>query len=216
MDYLAETLNISELPSFEEFAKIRAMLAESRIPAMLEIVESYEDSETPLVVFSAHRKPIDELANREGWAVITGDVKPEDRRNIVKRFQAGELKGIGLTISAGGTGLTLTRASNELFVDLDWTPANNIQSEDRCVRIGATTDKVLIMRLSSNHPLDKHIHALLEFKIALAYQALDRINKPTEIKTEKIELREETEEEMLARMAEQEKLIENAEKESVS
>jgi SNF2 family DNA or RNA helicase len=215
VEYLAEALNTSELPSFSEFSKLRALLAESRIPAMLEIVEQYEESETPLIVFSDHRKPIDTLATRDGWAVITGDTDKLERRNIVKRFQNGELKGIGLTIAAGGVGLTLTRASNILFVDMNFRPSQNSQAEDRAVRIGATADHVLVMRLSSNHPLDSHMHAMLEFKTELMYQALDRINKPTEIQNTKTELREETEEEMLARMASQEKLIENAEREVV-
>jgi hypothetical protein len=165
-------IDLDSLPSFESFSKIRAMIASSRIPAMIEIVEEYEETETPLVVFSAHRAPIDELAKREGWAVITGDVKAEDRTEIVRRFQAGELKGVGLTISAGGVGLTLTRASHVLFVDKDWTPGNNMQSEDRLHRIGQT-NCVLVKSMVSNHPLDIHVHNLIEYKIEMARRALD-------------------------------------------
>ena len=78
------------------------LLAEVRIPAMFEEVESYEESDTSLIVFSAHKAPIQELVKRDGWKIITGDTKPEDRRNIVHTFQNGQLKGIGLTIQAGG------------------------------------------------------------------------------------------------------------------
>lgn len=134
---LASKLDMSSLPSFDEFSEIRALLAEARIPAMLEEVESYEDSGTPLVVFSAHKAPIKELAKRDGWEIITGDTSPEKRNGIVKAFQAGKLKGLGLTIQAGGVGITLTHASNALFVDLDWTPAWNLQAEDRmCIARG--------------------------------------------------------------------------------
>jgi SWI/SNF-related matrix-associated actin-dependent regulator 1 of chromatin subfamily A len=165
-------IDLDSLPSFESFSKIRAMIAASRIPAMLEIVEEYEESETPLVVFSAHRAPIDELAKREGWAVITGDVKPEERTEIVGKFQDGELKGVGLTISAGGVGLTLTRASHVLFVDKDWTPGNNMQAEDRLHRIGQV-NSVLVKTMVSNHPLDIHVHNLIEYKMEMARRALD-------------------------------------------
>ena len=204
IDSVVADLDASSLPAFSAFSAIRAKLAESRIPAMLEIVESYEDAETPLVVFSAHRKPIDELSRREGWAVITGDTKAEDRRDIVHAFQSGALKGIGLTIQAGGVGITLTRASNVLFVDLDWTPAANIQAEDRLLRIGQESN-VLVMRMSSTHPLDVHMQELIELKIALAYKALEACVKFTPIKprplAQEIKIIEETDEELMARIA---------------
>ncbi len=201
-DSLSEELDAEDLPSFTEFSKIRAMLAESRIPAMLEIVEGYEESGTPLVIFSAHKKPIEALKDREGWKIITGDTGAEDRRNTVHEFQDGKLKGIALTIQAGGVGITLTRATNALFVDLDWTPAMNLQAEDRLVRIGSTGDYVLFMRMSSNHPLDRHIQKLLAYKIELAYRALEASIKfkPPPPRMPGVAVIEETDAELMARI----------------
>ena len=157
-----------------ELAKIRAILAECRIPAMLEIVESYESSETPLLVFSAHRKPIETLSGRDRWGIITGDTPAKQRSEIVQRFQDGELLGVALTIQAGGVGLTLSRASNILFVDLDWTPAMNIQAEDRAHRIGSSTDtNLLIMTMCSRHPVDVHIHNLIQKKMEIIEATLN-------------------------------------------
>ena len=189
-------LDMKELPPFEMFAEIRASLAESRIEAMLEIVENHEEEEIPLVVFSAHRAPIDTLAGREGWATITGSTKPEDRQDIVRKFQSGELKGVGLTIAAGGVGLTLTRAWKALFVDLDWTPALNAQAEDRICRIGQTKP-CEIVRMVSDHVLDRHIHELIAEKIDLFNSAIDR-----DIGNVKLTVAEgETDERYTARMA---------------
>jgi len=197
-----DEIDVEELPAFSEFSEIRALLAEARIPAMLEIVESYEDSGTPLAVFSAHKKPIEALADRVGWRIITGDTDPEDRRNFVREFQEGKLKGIALTIKTGGVGVTLTRATNALFVDLDWTPSWNIQAEDRLVRIGATGSHVLIMRMRSNHPLDRHIQKLLAHKIALAYKALEASIKfkPPPPRMPGVAVIEETDAEMMTRI----------------
>ncbi len=197
-------LEMADLPGFEKFSELRALLAKSRIPAMLEMVEEFEESETPLLVFSAHRAPIEALKDRAGWAIITGNTSAEERFNIVKLFQSGKLKGVGLTIQAGGVGLTLTRASHALFVDLDWTPAMNIQAEDRICRIGQTSDKVLIKRMVSNHPLDKHIQMLLEWKLLIAQQALEASIKFTPLKprplAQDIKIVEETDEELAARI----------------
>lgn len=149
--------------AFTQISRARAALATAKIPAMLEVVEQYEDAGEPLVVFSAHRAPIDLLAKRDGWAVITGDTPPDERSEIQKRFQAGELRGIGATIRAGGVAITLTKAHHAIFVDLAWTPALNSQAEDRICRIGQ--DKgVIVKRLIASHPLDKRVMALLTQK----------------------------------------------------
>lgn len=205
-DDLAAKLDLLDLPNFSMFSEVRTLLAAARIPAMLEMVEAYEDSGTPLVVFSDHVKPIEELGKRDGWKIITGDTNPLDRRNIVHEFQEGLLKGIGLTIGAGGTGLTLTRASHVLFVDLNWTPALNIQAEDRVVRIGQNASNVLIMRMRSSHPLDVHIQALLQKKMRIALAALETSIRFKPLKPRKpgVALVEETDEELLARIREAE------------
>ncbi len=81
-------------------------------------------------------------------------------------FQRGELKGIGCTIKAGGVAITLTRASNEIFVDREPVPALNEQAEDRCFRMGQKR-AVLVRILVARHPLDERIMEIIEGKRAL-------------------------------------------------
>lgn len=166
-------IDSGELPDFQEFSALRAQLAESRIPTLLEMAEDHEEQEIPLVVASAHLTPINALGEREGWAVITGDVSAEKRQDIVRRFQAGEFKGIGITIQAGGVGITLTRAWKMIFVDLDWVPANNMQCQDRIRRIGQTKP-VEIVRMVSDHILDRHVQFLLVEKMAMIDAAVEK------------------------------------------
>lgn len=197
-------LDLDTIPDFNTFSRVRALLAKAKIPAMLNLIEEHEETDTPVVVFSAHRAPIDELASRDGWDVITGDTSAEDRQNVVRRFQCGELKGVGLTIKAGGVGLTLTRASNAIFVDLDWTPSWNIQAEDRICRIGQKSDNVTIKRLVSSHPLDLHIQNIIEYKVKLAYMALDNDyvfkGKVSSQKSDFVDIKEESDEELSERI----------------
>lgn len=190
-----------ELPPFEKFSEIREKLARSRIPAMLEYVENAEEQDVPMVVFSAHLAPMDELMTRPGWAVITGVTSPERRQEIVRDFQAGRLKGVGCTIRAGGVGLTLTRAWKALFVDLDWTPAANSQAEDRICRIGQKSNKVEIIRMVSDHPLDLHVLKLLAMKMALIEAAIETKMEARNGAPKPANGQEETQAEFEARMA---------------
>jgi len=196
-----------ELPPFEKFSEIREKLARSRVDAMIEYVENAEEQEVPLVVFSAHLAPLDALLGRPGWAVITGVTSPIKRQEIVRAFQAGQLKGVGVSIKAGGVGINLTHAWKALFVDLDWTPAANWQAEDRIARIGQLSNKVEIIRMVSDHPLDLHIQNMLVDKIDTIIKAID-----SSVHGEKVEVKPgvqgETEEEFQARIN---KLLERAE-----
>ena len=149
--------------AFEEISEARAALATAKIPAMLEIVESYEEQNEPLVVFSAHRAPIDLLGKREGWAVITGDTSAEERTAVENAFQAGQLKGVAATIQAGGVAITLTHSAHALFVDRAWNPGLNDQAEDRICRIGQSRGCVIRM-LQAEHAIDARVEGLLDEK----------------------------------------------------
>lgn len=151
---------------FEAIAEARAALATCKTAAALELIEPYEDAGEPLVVFCCHKAPVLVIAARDGWESITGDTPPERRTELVRRFQAGELKGLACTIQAAGVGLTLTRGAHALFLDLHWTPALNRQAEDRLVRIGQTRG-VVITTLVADHLLDRRVSSLLRAKAAL-------------------------------------------------
>lgn len=159
--------------AFEAIAKTRAALAMAKIPAMMEILDQYEADNSPVVVFSAHRGPIEALAHRAGWAQFTGTTPAADRTELVRRFQAGEFKGLGATIGAGGVGHTMTYAHNALFVDLDWTPAMNCQAEDRICRIGQ--DRGCVIRvLVAPDTIDDDVAMLLIAKQAIIDGSIEK------------------------------------------
>lgn len=213
-DEYGEELEQGSLPPFEEFSALRARLAASRIPALVELVEQYEEQDVPLLVFSVHRAPVDQIGAREGWAAITGDTSAEERTAIVARFQAGELRGVALTIAAGGVGITLTRASTAVFVDLAWRPSDNWQAEDRMRRIGQLADKITVVRLVSDHPLDLHVQDLLAMKIALVQAAIEKTAAYTAPAAQAgATWRAETDEELAARLAQREADLAAAERE---
>ncbi len=180
-----KTLGADELPDFQKFSGTRAALAESKIPALFELLDARDASADPIIVFSAHRAPVAAVVERYGdaWAQITGDTSPEERSRIETDFQAGKYRGLVATIQAVGVALTLTRAHEEIFVDRCWTPADNAQAEDRCCRIGQTNG-VLVTDLVARHPLDEHVYAVLMRKQALIDATLKKVSVVTESDTE--------------------------------
>jgi len=149
--------------SIGEISTARRILAMAKVPAAEAIVEQFEKKNEPILVFSCSKDAVNYFGRRKGWDKIDGSVKALDRRNIVKAFQAGKLKGLAIVIRAGGTGLTLHRANTALFIDMEWNPAKNIQAEDRIYRIGQKRN-VMIYQMVGNHPIDKHLHQLLAWK----------------------------------------------------
>jgi SNF2 family DNA or RNA helicase len=72
-----------------------------------------------------------------------------------------------LSLKAGGTGLTLTRATHVVHYDRWWNPAVEDQATDRAYRIGQ--DKpVQVHRLVTENTLEDRIATVIESKRALA------------------------------------------------
>jgi SWI/SNF-related matrix-associated actin-dependent regulator 1 of chromatin subfamily A len=95
----------------------------------------------PVVVFSDHPEAAEGIANafkRSG--VIHGGVPVAKRQAINNDFQNGALDVVALTIGAGGTGGTYTRANQLVFNDISWVSGDNDQAGDRIDRIGQEQD----------------------------------------------------------------------------
>jgi SNF2 family DNA or RNA helicase len=95
----------------------------------------------PLVVFAQSRKLIMLAAQkltdlRVSHRLLVGGLTVDEREVAVCDFQEGRARVILLT-SAGGEGITLTRASHMLFLQRSWSMLANKQAEDRVHRIGS-------------------------------------------------------------------------------
>ena len=98
---------------------------------------------------------------------LHGGVPVPRREEMVTRFQAGEIPVFLLSLKAGGTGLTLTRATHVLHYDRWWNPAVEDQATDRAYRIGQD-HPVQVHRLIAEGTLEDRIATLLETKRELA------------------------------------------------
>ena len=98
---------------------------------------------------------------------LHGGVPVRRREEMVAEFQAGRVPVFLLSLKAGGTGLTLTRATHVLHYDRWWNPAVEDQATDRAYRIGQDRP-VQVHRLIAEGTLEDKIAALLESKRELA------------------------------------------------
>ena len=170
-----DNLHAGVLPPFEEMATVRAELASSRTATAHAMADECEEQGCPLVVFSAHVEPVRSLGSREGWAFIDGSTSAANRLRIEEEFQTGKLRGVALSIRAAGVAITLTRAWKAIFIDLDWTPAGNAQAEDRLPRIGQKSDRIEIVQMASDHPLDLRVLELLREKARVIDGAIEQM-----------------------------------------
>jgi SWI/SNF-related matrix-associated actin-dependent regulator 1 of chromatin subfamily A len=73
---------------------------------------------------------------------------------------------------AAGVGVTLTAASQVVFVDYSFVPADHLQAEDRPCRIGQR-NAVTITYLSAVGTIDEEVEQLLALKLDHVAQAID-------------------------------------------
>ncbi|WP_028058274.1 DEAD/DEAH box helicase [Candidatus Solirubrobacter pratensis] len=144
---------------------LRRVAARGKLGAALAWIDDFLASEEPLVVFAGHREIQEALVQRFPDAVhVVGadDVPARDR--AVRAFQepGGPLLMICST-RVGGQGLTLTRASNVAFLDLEWSPAMHDQAEDRTHRIGQR-DAVTAWYLLAAETIDEDMATVLARK----------------------------------------------------
>ncbi|MEU6990519.1 DEAD/DEAH box helicase [Streptomyces sp. NPDC046465] len=129
---------------------------------------------SPTLVFTQYRQTGELLVRHfhEQFGVAVpffhGGLDQAQRADIVERFQAdGGPKVLVLSLKAGGTGLTLTRAADVIHFDRWWNPAVEAQASDRVHRIGQTRT-VTVTTLTTGTTVEEHIAAMHARKSALS------------------------------------------------
>ena len=168
-----EALRKGASVAFTEMATVRHETALAKVPAMIDVVTDAVE-QGKVIFFAWHRDVIAQMAEAFPDAVVvTGDTSLSARQAAVDRFQSDPDCRLFLgNIKAAGVGLTLTAASHVIFGELDWTPANVTQAEDRAHRIGQH-DSVLVQHLVLEGSLDATMARTLVEKQTVLDAALD-------------------------------------------
>jgi hypothetical protein len=149
---------------------LKLLAARGKLHAALGWIHDFCSSGERLVVFAHHQEIQRAVLGRFPGALhILGSDTHAARDRTLRAFQAPDADGnqlIVCSIEVAGQGLTLTRSSNVVFLELDWTPAKHDQAEDRCHRIGQE-DAVNASYLLAAGTIDETISTLLERKRAV-------------------------------------------------
>jgi superfamily II DNA or RNA helicase len=105
------------------------------------------------------------LARGVRHVTLTGATR--HRQRAVDAFQGGEADVFLISLKAGGTGLTLTRADTVIHYDPWWNAAAQMQATDRAHRIGQT-QPVFVHNLVVAGSVEERMLELQERKRALA------------------------------------------------
>lgn len=163
--------------AFQEMSEFRHKTALAKLPMCLSYIdELLRANSGSLVIFAHHKDVLAKIAShyRDDCLVLYGDTPMEERGGIVKAFQEGQKRIFVGGLKAAGAGITLTRASTVVFIEIDWNPAILSQAEDRLCRYGQKK-MVHVIHLVLNNTLDSNMSQRVIAKQETIDKALDRL-----------------------------------------
>jgi superfamily II DNA or RNA helicase len=161
---IAATLRAKRLA---QLGTLQRLAARGKLRGALAWIHDFLASGEPLVVFARHVEVQQAVLERFPDALhLLGRDSAAERDAAIRAFQRpdGPQLIIGATRIAA-QGITLTRASNVAFLELEWTPAMHDQAEDRCHRIGQR-DAVTAWYLLAADTIDETMARLIAHKRA--------------------------------------------------
>jgi SWI/SNF-related matrix-associated actin-dependent regulator of chromatin subfamily A-like protein 1 len=171
---IAATLRAQRLA---QLGTLQRLAARGKLAAALAWIDDFLASEEPLVVFARHVEVQRAVLDRFPEALhLFGEDSLERREAAIRAFQEADgPPGHRLIVCAtrvAAQGITLTRASNVAFLELEWTPAMHDQAEDRCHRIGQR-DAVTAWYLLAANTIDETMARLIQRKRATVAAVTD-------------------------------------------
>ncbi len=148
---------------------LKQISSKGKIKAAIDIIHNTIDGGQKLIVFCFLKEVVKQLKEEFPDAVtVTGDDNDKEKQKSVDSFQNDpKTKLIILNYRSGGTGLTLTAASNVLFIEFPWTYSDCCQAEDRAHRNGQK-NAVTCTYLLGKDTIDEYMYNLIQTKKDIA------------------------------------------------
>jgi SNF2 family DNA or RNA helicase len=173
-------------------AQLKLAMPSNKITAFLSDVKAGDFGDSSLVVFAQSRQLLEMLSEEMTkkdleHCMITGGQNADERQQAIDDFQAGKIKYILVSIAAGGTGLTLTKADTMITLQRPWSSTQFTQALARAHRIGSqihesvtvihyiTQDSVEEWQMEALNGKYGRIESILEDRKLLAKYLIDVI-----------------------------------------
>ncbi len=143
---------------------------------MTDLLIPLVDEGRRVLVFSQFTELLELIADalsalRLPFLSLTGNTRPAQRGEVVKRFQSLEVPVLLVSLKAGGVGLNLTAADTVIHMDPWWNPAVEEQATARAHRIGQD-QPVFVYKLVVEGSIEERMLELQARKLALSDSVL--------------------------------------------
>lgn len=149
----------------------------AKIDRAVDLAEQLISSGEKVVIFSSFKEAttkLGELLRDHRPLICTGDSPEAEIESAKVKFQQDDTHMVFIaTWQKMGTGITLNRSSNVIFIDTPYTAADLEQAEDRCHRIG-TRSTVNVHILVTAGTVDERVQEIVERKEALSSYLVDK------------------------------------------
>ncbi|SNU06659.1 Helicase conserved C-terminal domain-containing protein [Lachnospiraceae bacterium] len=118
----------------------RRLLSACKLKTAIEMAKELYEDEKSVVLVTEFVETMENMEKefKQKACYIKGGMSDAEKQMAIDQFQKGEKKICCMSLIAAGVGITLTKAHHMIICDLDWTPANMVQVEDRICRDGQT------------------------------------------------------------------------------
>lgn len=162
----------------------RRLMSNNKLNDCIELANTMLEAEESVVIVSEFVETINKLKEiyKDDCCTIVGGMSDIAKEKAKMAFQNGEKKICAVNTVAGGVGLTLTKASNMIICDFNWTPANMIQVEDRICRIGQENPCNIYYLYGDDCILDKYFVDMITDKNGNIDLVVDQIDNQMDLK----------------------------------
>ncbi|MDO8207039.1 MAG: DEAD/DEAH box helicase [Gallionella sp.] len=170
LDALLKLRQVCCDPRLLKLSSAKKVKEHAKLDLLMEMLPELVSEGRRILVFSQFTSMLElieeELAKENlTYVKLTGDT--QNREEVVRRFQDGEVPIFLISLKAGGVGLNLTTADTVIHYDPWWNPAVENQATDRAHRLGQTKN-VFVYKLVVAGSIEEKILALQEKKAELA------------------------------------------------
>jgi SNF2 family DNA or RNA helicase len=160
-----------------DLGKTHSFSDNAKMALLLEIMA--ELGKVPVVIWTNFRDENTAVAvamDKIGRTVTAfhGGLNDAERQAAIKDFQDGTFNTFVATPQTGKEGISLTRASTEIYYSRDWNLSSWLQSQDRLHRIGQKAESVTIISLVAEETVDERVAEALDKKETLQEMMMAR------------------------------------------